>query len=60
MKQPIVKTYTTTGRVKAGYNPAGLSSKSHKSTPGSAGTNAHGVVLKKRASLLIRKVLNNG
>lgn len=56
----IQRTCTTTGRIKAGYNPTGISKKPHKSTPGSAGTNAHGVVLKKQASLLIRKVLNHG
>ena len=51
------KMYSETGKVKGGYNPTGLQSKSAKTTPGSAGTNAVQVVGKKRSHLLLKRKL---
>lgn len=48
-------TVGNTWRTKAGGNPSGLRAKAIKTTPGSPGANAIGVVMKKRASLLLRR-----
>lgn len=42
-------------RLKGGYNPAGISSKGVKTTPGSTGTNASSLLNKKRASTFMRR-----
>lgn len=55
MSHSIKKIRTQVGRIKDCPNPAGFNEAHHKTTPGSAGTNAGGVMRKKRASIFKRR-----